>query len=331
MMLPKVSFLSPLLNEAHRIEAYLGNIREQDYPQHLIEIVIADGGSTDKTVDIAMQYNCRIIENPDRFAEPGLVRCEEAATGELMVVMAADNRMPRKDWLKLMTRPFIEGRNIWGAYTHIEASPADNSFNRYYSLLHVEPFTWFIYGDAVNPKHFGNIYKVMEARDGYTIYSFNAQNHPLIAFAQGFMLRREFRRNFENRGDDILPFIQMIEEGRKIAYVPDAGILHLHLNGYRHYIKKYRGRIINSLYKSDIGFINRTQYLSLWRRIKKYLWLVYGCTLIGPLFDSIRWYFKDKEKCWFWHVPASVTLSYLIVYEVICKSLADLLKAFSHK
>lgn len=311
------------------MEACLCNIREQDYPQHLVEIVIADGGSTDKTVDIAEQNGCRVIYNPDKFAEPGLIRCEDAATGELMIVMAVDNRMPRRDWLKLMTRPFIEDKDIWGAYTHIEAFDGDNSFNRYYSLLHVEPFTWFIYGNTVNPKRFGRVYKVMENHNGYIIYSFNVQNHPLIAFAQGFMLRRGFKRNIENKGDDILPFIQMIEEGHKIAYVPGAGIQHLHLNGYKHYVKKYRGRIINSLYKSNIGFSNRAHHLSWARKMKKYLWLLYGCTIIGPIFDSIRWYFRDKEKCWFWHIPASVTLAYLIVYEVVHKSLVDLVSGIS--
>ena len=329
MQLPKISFLTPVFNEGHQIEDYLKNVRDQDYPQDLIEIIIADGGCTDNTIEIAKKYDCKIIDNPEKFAEPGLVKCEETAKGDLFVVMAADNRMPRRNWLKLMSRPFMEDENIWAAYTHIEASDNDNSFNRYYSLLHVEPFTWFVYGDAANPKYFNRVYETIEKKDGYEVYKFTAKTHPLLAFAQGFVFRRQFKRKPENRGDDILPFIQLIEDGRKLAYVPDAGVLHLHLKNYEHYMKKYQWRIRNSLYENNVGFDNRAKYLSFSRRVRKYLWLVYGCSVIGPIFNSIFWFFRDREKCWFWHVPACVGLSYLIVFELARKYIVTFFKKLS--
>ncbi len=312
----KISILTPVYNEAHQIEGYLKNVREQDYPQDKIEIIIADGGSTDDTVKIAKQYGCRIIDNPDKFAEPGLVRCEEAATGDLMAIMAADNRMPSKDWLKVMSRPFIEDENVWGAYTHIEAADNDNNFNRYYSLLHVEPFTWFVYGNAANPRYFKHEYKIMEKKPGYVIYEFKPKNHPLIAFAQGFVIRRGFKRKPENKGDDVLPFIQMIEDGHKIAYVPEAGVYHFHLRSFSHYFKKYQWRIRNSLYKNNVGFDNRAKYLTFGRKLRKYLWIIYGCSVIGPVFHGVWWALRDRQICWLWHIPASVGLSALICYEV---------------
>lgn len=321
MSLPKISFLSPVFNEARQIEGCLESIRNQEYPQDLIEIVIADGGCSDDTIKIASEFNCKVINNPDKLPEPGLVRCEEAATGDLFVVMAADNRLPRKNWLKLMTKPFIEDKGVWGAYTHIEPIDLGNSFNRYYSLLHVEPFTWFVYGNAANPKNFKYYYEEKERNSDYIIYAFTPGNHPLIAFAQGFVLRREFKRKKENRADDILPFIQLIEEGHKIAYVPEAGIIHLHLKGYKNYLKKYQWRVRNSLYKNEVGFDNRNRHLTFKRKLKKYLWIIYATTLIGPIFDSIRWYARDKDSCWFWHIPASVGLGYLILYEFLRKNI----------
>ncbi|MBU1122410.1 MAG: glycosyltransferase family 2 protein [Candidatus Omnitrophota bacterium] len=316
MEYPKISFLTPVYNEESRIRQYLENIERQDYPRDKIEVVIADGGSTDNTVKIASEFGCRIINNPDRTAEAGLVLCEETAVGDLFVVMAADNRLPREDWLKKMVYPFIKDKQIWAAYTHISPAPDDNSFNRYYSLLHVEPFTWFVYGNTANPRRFKYFYKALQSDSGYIVYSFNIKNHPLLAFAQGFMFRRQFRRQQQNRGDDILPFIQLIEEGRKIAYVPDTGVYHLHLRGFRNYIKKYQWRIRNSLFENNVGFDNRAKYFSFKRKLKKYLWILYGGTIIWPIFDSLRWCLRDKDKCWLWHIPASVVLTYLIVYEV---------------
>lgn len=313
----KVSFILPVLNGGNLLEGCLRSIREQDYPQEKVEIVVADGGSTDNTKEICKKYNCIILDNPRVRGEYGQELAFKKATGYIYIIFSADNSLPRKDWIKLMVEPFICNSEILGAYTHIVPAKWDNSFNCYYSLLHVEPFTWFIFRNTANPKLFHKEYRIIEKNENYIIFDFPLKKYPLIAWAQGFCLRKNFKRRADTFGDDILPFLQMVEEGYKIAYVPKAGIFHHHLTGYKNYIKKYQWRIRNSLYQKDIGFNNRAKYLSFSRKLRKYLWLIYGTTFIWPIIDSLRWYFRDKEKCWFWHVPASVGLSYLILYEVI--------------
>lgn len=316
---PKVSFILPVLNGGGLLETCLSSIRNQDYPQDRIEIVVADGGSTDNTRDTCKKYGCVILDNPRIRAEYGHELAFSHATGEILFIFAADNSLPRKDWVRHMVRPFIADPEIYGAYTHIEPAPWDNSFNQYYCLLHVEPFTWFVFGNTVQPKLFHKEYNILEENNEYIVFDFPLKRYPLIAWAQGFGIRNNFRRKKETFGDDILPFIQMVEEGRKMAYIPEAGIYHHHLEGFRNYIKKYQWRIRNSLYQKDIGFDNRARYLSHSRKLRKYLWLVYGCTLFGPVIDSIRWYVRDKKKYWLWHIPASVGLSYLICYEILKK------------
>ena len=54
--LPKVSFLIPTLNAEGILENCLQSIRRQDYPQDLIEIVVADGGSADATRPAGRPY-----------------------------------------------------------------------------------------------------------------------------------------------------------------------------------------------------------------------------------------------------------------------------------
>ena len=317
--LPMVSFILPVLNGGGLLRTCLSSIREQDYPQEKIQIVVADGGSIDDTLIICKEYDCVIMNNPRVRAEYGHEIAFARAEGEILFIFAADNSLPRRDWVSLMVQPFVEDPEILGAYTHIDPAKWDNSFNRYYCLLHVEPFTWFVFGNTVQPKLFHREYKVVEKRETYTIFDFPLNRYPLIAWAQGFGIRKGYNRRENTFGDDILPFIQMVEEGCKIAYVPGAGIYHHHLKGFGDYLNKYRHRIRNSLYQNDIGFDNRARYLSRSRKIRKYLWLIYGCTFIGPGIDSIRWYLRDSEKCWFWHIPASVALAFLIIYELFRK------------
>jgi glycosyltransferase involved in cell wall biosynthesis len=42
----------------------LGSIRKQDFDQKSIEILVVDGGSKDRTRDIALEYGAIVIENP---------------------------------------------------------------------------------------------------------------------------------------------------------------------------------------------------------------------------------------------------------------------------
>lgn len=316
---PKVSFLMPVLNGGRLFHQALKSIKMQSYPQERIEIIMADGGSRDDTVKIAKDYGCKIIKNPYVAGDIGLDLCFEVSTGDLNVALAADNELPNKDWLQNMVTPFLYS-DVIGTYTQIIPSPNTSSINRYYSLLHVEPFTWFVYGNSANPRSFMKEYQIHTKGSNYYIFEFTVKDHPLIALAQGIMLRKDFRRRREYRGDDILPIIEMIEKGLKFAYVPDCGIYHHHIESFSHYIKKYRWRICNSLYDKKIGFSSRHKYLSFKRKLKKYLWIAYGGIPIFSLIDSLKWYLKDREKCWFWHIPASMVLSYMIIYEVIKKT-----------
>ena len=59
--LSTVSFLIPTLNAASVLEPCLKAIVDQNYPKDKIEIVVADGGSTDKTLIIAKKYGLKFI------------------------------------------------------------------------------------------------------------------------------------------------------------------------------------------------------------------------------------------------------------------------------
>jgi glycosyltransferase involved in cell wall biosynthesis len=237
------------------------------------------------------------------------------ARGEIVVVMAADNGLPRPDWLRLMVRPFIERPDVIGAFTRIVPAPEDNAFTRYYCRLHVEPFTWFVYGAAANPARFGHAYGVAHEGEGYVLYRFTLRRHPLVALAQGFAVRRRFTRRPGFEHDDILPILQMIEDGQAIAYVPEAGIYHHHLNGLAHFARKYRWRIRNSLYGRPLGFDVRYRYLSRWRRARRYLFELYGLSAILPLLDGCALALRERDPCMLWHGPATIVLSWVILIE----------------
>lgn len=319
--LPAVAFAVPVLNAAESLASCLESIAAQDYPQDRIEIIVSDGGSTDDTIPIARSFNATVIHNAKKLAEPGVELAFNHARADIVFIMAADNGLPRKDWLRQMVRPFVERPSVVGAFTQIVEAPTDNSFTKYYCRLHVEPFTWFVYGEAANPRFFDREYKVAASGDGYVIYDYKPMTHPLVALAQGFGVRRTFRRREGYDEDDILPIIQMIEDGQELAYVPGAGVYHHHLESIGHFTRKYRWRIRNSLYGDTAGFDCRGKYLSWWRRAKKYLFEIYGLSAILPFLDSLALCIREKSWAMLWHGPATIVLSWIILLEVIRKTL----------
>jgi succinoglycan biosynthesis protein ExoA len=85
--LPFVSVVLPVLNEERHIQACLDSVLGQDYPADRYEVIVADGGSTDRTRAIvesvsALHPSVRLIDNPGRTQAHGLNLGILASRGE---------------------------------------------------------------------------------------------------------------------------------------------------------------------------------------------------------------------------------------------------------
>jgi len=80
----------PVRNEANFIARSLGRVLSQDYPEDRLEVIVADGMSTDGTREIvrslqAGRPNLRLIDNPGRIVPTGLNAAISQAKGEVIV------------------------------------------------------------------------------------------------------------------------------------------------------------------------------------------------------------------------------------------------------
>jgi glycosyltransferase involved in cell wall biosynthesis len=90
--LPRVTIAMPAYNEERYIEACIASVQAQDYPPQLIEILVADGRSTDRTREILANLAVSdprivVIDNPDRLQAAGLNLLVKHATGDVIVRM----------------------------------------------------------------------------------------------------------------------------------------------------------------------------------------------------------------------------------------------------
>jgi glycosyltransferase involved in cell wall biosynthesis len=91
-MQPRVTIAMPAYNEERYIETCIASVQAQDYPRELIEILVADGRSTDQTRDILARLaiadpRIRVIDNPARLQAAGLGLLVKQASGEIFVRM----------------------------------------------------------------------------------------------------------------------------------------------------------------------------------------------------------------------------------------------------
>jgi glycosyltransferase involved in cell wall biosynthesis len=61
------SVIVPALNEETYIEACLKSISRQTLPRNSYEIIVSDGGSNDRTVEIARKYADRVIVSTEKW------------------------------------------------------------------------------------------------------------------------------------------------------------------------------------------------------------------------------------------------------------------------
>jgi glycosyltransferase involved in cell wall biosynthesis len=101
-----VSVIVPCLNEEGTINQLLEAVYNQSYPLDEIEIIIADGLSTDHTREVIHNFQqnhpnliIKIIDNTKRIIPSGLNRAIETAQGKFIVRMDAHS-IPDKDYIK---------------------------------------------------------------------------------------------------------------------------------------------------------------------------------------------------------------------------------------
>ena len=120
--LPGVSIIVPTFNSEPTIDECLRSILELDYPEHLLEVIVIDGGSKDATTDHAKKYPVRVIYsklNPP--AAYNLVLKD--VTNEVIGLIDSDAKV-EKAWLKKLVK-HLDDPKVAGASGIVETWNSD--------------------------------------------------------------------------------------------------------------------------------------------------------------------------------------------------------------
>jgi glycosyltransferase involved in cell wall biosynthesis len=110
---PRVSIVIPVKNEERILDRCLDSIDDLDYPKDRIQVIIADGLSTDRSRDIAEGRGAKVVCNPKQTVVSGRNCGFQVADGEYVVFTDADC-VVRHDWLRGALKAFHVDTTIAG-------------------------------------------------------------------------------------------------------------------------------------------------------------------------------------------------------------------------
>ncbi|KAA3644955.1 MAG: glycosyltransferase family 2 protein [Chloroflexi bacterium] len=116
--MPTVSIIVPVYNEEKTIGLLLEALYQQSYPRAEMEVILADGMSTDNTRQAIEQFrqthpdlNIRVIDNHKRTIPSALNLAIEAAQGEYIVRLDAHSS-PRPDYVERSVQGLEDGLGV---------------------------------------------------------------------------------------------------------------------------------------------------------------------------------------------------------------------------
>ncbi|WKZ33553.1 MAG: glycosyltransferase [Thermodesulfobacteriota bacterium] len=317
---PSVSVVVPTLNSGKTLDECLKSISGQDWPADMLEIVIADGGSTDSTLDIVRlsasksPFDVRVVRNPLKTGEAGKAVGIKEARGELIAFIDSDNVLPDRGWLNRMAEPFADPDVVGAEPLEYACRAGDGFITRYCSHLGMnDPFCLFAGNydrySAVTGRWTEMPYRA-EDKGGWFKLELDPARYPTMG-ANGFIVRK---RALEGAGEyffdiDMVRGLLKKNPGSRLAKVR-TGIVHIFSGDTRTFIRKQMRRIRDFRHYERLGM---REYP--WKGVGRHAVarFVFSCLTVLPLISqAARGYCRKPDIAWLFH-PVACWLT-LIVY-----------------
>ena len=135
-----ISVIIPTYNEEKYVGTCLRSLSNQDY-QGRYEIIISDGSSTDRTVEIARRYGARVVVDKKDTISFGRQAGSRAARYPILAYTDADTSIP-SDWLTQLSKS-LQDKHVVGV--HGKLLPLDgNRFENDFCNYVLPPYSKFM-------------------------------------------------------------------------------------------------------------------------------------------------------------------------------------------
>lgn len=324
---PSITVITPTYNSGRILERAFSDIRNQDYPQNKIEIIVADGGSKDNTREICRKYKAKFVSVPynKQNAEYNRGVALSYAKSEYVLILDHDNFLPEKHWLQRMVKPLIDNPEIVASqpcYYHYDKSYT--LLDRYFALYGAsEPLPIFLNkSDRLRQtSNKWNLPGFSEDKGDYYLVKF--ENNPrkfLTIGSNGCLERLKILKKYSKIDPDhhfpIDVLVDLLPHGwNKYAFVKTSII---HITGHSG-VRKFLWRRLKFVDDYHFKDAQKRRFSVVMPGDEKRvaLFVLYSITLIGPLIESFKGYVKIRDVAWFVHPLLCLATTVIYGYTTI--------------
>ena len=293
-----ISIIVRTYNEEKHIKKLLYGIKNQNI-QKKYEIIIVDSGSTDRTIQFALEFDVKIInikKEEFSFGKAINLGCKEAK-GELLVFASAHVYPVYNDWISNLINPFSDKKI---AYT---------------------------YGRQIGNEH-TKFSENMIFKKWFPTESLLLQSSPFCNNANSCLRKAIWEKyNFDEKItglEDINLASILIKNGLFLSYVAEAVIVHVHDESYNNIYNRYKREAIamkkifpntrftfftflylfvSNVYYDTRNLIQNKYSYSLFKSIIKFRFMQFYATYVGYRVEYIlsdetqkKMYYPEKKS-----------------------------------
>jgi glycosyltransferase involved in cell wall biosynthesis len=337
MLKPLISIAIATYNSGNTLEETLQSIKKQQYPKNRIEILVIDGGSTDKTVSIAKRYHAKIISNPKTELIFAKHIAFFKAKGKYLLYLDSDESLFSSKSLALKLSAFEKNNNIKAVILAGYKTPKQSSQLNFYINDFGDPFSFFVYRESKGEDYLFKEWKtrfkksLISNNDDVLIFNFSKIKYlPAIElWAGGNMIDLQYaKKKFPQIKNDpskiALLFFLLTKDNKFIAASRNDFTVHNSTPNIAKYLKKISSRVKNNVFFTAMGrggFKGREQFQPKSFLFMKYLFLPYSFSLIFPCLDGLYLAFSRKKTIYLLHPLLCLYTAWLILYYSIIKLL----------
>jgi rhamnosyltransferase len=219
---PRISIVLPTRNGMATLPAVFDAIRGQE-TAFTFEIVAIDSGSTDGTLEFLQRHADRTLTIPPDSFDHGLTRNAAAAEarGEYVVLLVQDAEPAGPAWLTSLVAPLVRDPQLAGTFARQQPRPDASAVTRRYLQQ------WVAGGETRRT--------VSLTRDEFDAMQPLARlercafDHVCAAVRRAVWLRHPYRPT--PIAEDMEWAREVLLAGHRLAYVPDAVVIHSHDRG----------------------------------------------------------------------------------------------------
>lgn len=232
MQPPRVSIVIPTKDGAKTLPAVLHAIWQQRFAGG-IEVIAVDSGSTDGSIDILRDRVDRFISVPADEFNHGLTRNRgvEAATGQLVVLLVQDAVPQGDQWLTALTAPLYTDPSVAGSFARQQAREDASHLTRRYHRRWVAASADAFVAEPLTEVEFAALSP--EERHRRCVF-----DNVCSCIRRSVWETQPFAET--SIAEDLEWAKAALLAGHRLAYVPDAVVVHSHDRPVRYEFRRTR-------------------------------------------------------------------------------------------